>query len=97
MIGIRERIANYAEIQTESLKESITQGIFEGFNNAVDSIWDKILSAIFNGIDGVGLIAVMVTWLLFIMSVPNAGRWCYTILAFYIVAKVTLKAFLLLP
>ena len=92
MIGIREIITNYTTTQTEGLKYSI----MEGFNKAVDNIWDKILSEIFHSIDGIGLILILVTWLLFMMSVPNAGKWCYTIFAVYIVAKITLKAFLLL-
>lgn len=96
MLGIRERITNYTETQTETLKQSITESITEGFNNAVNNIWDKIFTGIYYGIDGIGLIFVLVTWMLFMMSVPNAGKWCYTGFAFYIVAKITLKAILLL-
>ena len=52
-----------------------------------------LLDSINNSIDGLGLITVMITWMLHMMSVPSAGKWCYITFAIYIVIKILIKSF----
>jgi len=65
-------------------------------NDAAHNFFKNMLDGLNTGLDIIGLITTMATWLLNMMSVPNAGKWCYTIFAFYIVLKVVLKALCLI-
>lgn len=79
-----------------SITESIKDGVIEGIKGYFSWIGKKIFFDINDFLDTAGLILVLTTWLMYIMSVPNAGKWCYIIFAFYIVGKVVLKAICLL-
>jgi hypothetical protein len=77
-------------------KDGLKESVKEGINESISGLWHGFLNVFSNGIDAFALIAIMVTWLLHIMSVPNAGKWCYIIFAFYIVIKIILKALLMI-
>lgn len=88
--SVNDSINETVNNSVEGVKESIKEGVAEATSN----IWDQILHAVNNSIDGIALVLVMSTLLLNMMSVPNAGKWCYTIFAFYIVIKIMIKALL---
>lgn len=90
--SIKDNINEAVNNSVEGVKESVKEGIKE----AAGEIWDGILIAVNNSIDSIGLIAIMSALLLNMMSVPNAGKWCYTIFGFYIVIKIMLKVLLII-
>lgn len=88
--SVNDSINQTVTNSVEGVKESVKEGIAEATSN----IWDQILHAVNNSVDGICLILLMSALLLNMMSVPNAGKWCYTIFAFYIVIKIMIKALL---
>lgn len=94
---IRDRLTRMIYLE-EELKEpgiidAIKNSIEAGIHQTAFNTWHWILGGINNSIDGVGLIGVMITWMLHMMSVPWAGKWCYSIFALYIVIKILLSMF----
>ena len=72
--------------------EKVNLMVQSKIEDTVNSFWQNIFEIVNNSLDNVGLILVMSTYILHMMSVPNAGRYCYTIFALYMVLKVVLKA-----
>ena len=89
-MSIREYLLKKIEIDSNNLTDSVSNAISNGIYNGINNLWDKIVLSINGSIDTIGLIGIMSTWILNMMSVPNAGKWCYKIFAFYIVIKVVL-------
>lgn len=93
--SIKDRVVNYIylpeELNEPSLFDTFRNAIEDGIHQTAVNTWDWLLGNINNSIDGIGLIGIMTTWMLNMMSVPNSGKWCYTIFAVYIVAKILLK------
>ena len=92
---VKDKIVNFVYLP-EELKEPGLLNIFKnaienGIHQTIINTWNWLLGSINNSIDGIGLIGVMITWMLNMMSVPNAGKWCYTIFAFYIVIKILIR------
>ena len=93
---IRDRITKMIYLE-EELKEPgvidiIKNSIEAGIHQTATNTWHWMLSSINNSIDGLGLISIMITWMLHMMSVPWAGKWCYSIFALYIVIKILIKS-----
>jgi hypothetical protein len=81
------------ELQQPSILDSVKNAIEAGIHQTTINTWNWMISGINNSIDGLALISVMVTWMLYMMSVPWAGRWCYSIFAVYIVTKILIKTY----
>jgi len=92
---LKDRIINFIylpkELQEPGIVDIIKNSIESGVHQTAVNTWSWLLGSINNSIDGIGLIGVMTTWMLNMMSVPNSGKWCYTIFAVYIVVKILLK------
>ena len=95
ILSIREYLLKKVETNSDNLTNSVSDAISTGVCNGLHHLWDKFLIAFNGSIDTIGLIGIMGTWMLNMMSVPNAGKWCYKIIAFYIILKVVLKICLL--
>lgn len=81
------------ELKEPGIIDSIKNSIEVGLHQTAINTWNWFLNSINNSIDGVALITIMVTWMLHMMSVPNAGKWCYITFAVYIVLKILIKCF----
>jgi len=89
-LSIREYLLKKIEINSNNLTDSVSNAISNGIYNGINNLWDKIVLSINGSIDTIGLIGIMSTWILNMMSIQNAGKWCYNIVAFYIILKVVL-------
>jgi len=94
-MSIREYILKKIEINSNNLTDSVSDAISTGISNGLSKLWDKFIIVFSESIDTIAIVGIMSTWMLNMMSVPNAGKWCYVIFAFYIVLKVVLKVCLL--
>jgi len=93
-LSIREYLLKKIETNSNNLTDSVSDAISTGISNSLSKLWDKFLVATNESIDTIAIIGIMSTWMLNMMSVQNAGKWCYNIVAFYIILKVVLKCLL---
>ena len=93
-MSIREYLLKKIELNSDNLTNSVSNAISTGISNGLSKLWDKFLVATNESIDTIAIIGIMSTWMLNMMSVQNAGKWCYNIVAFYIILKVVLKCLL---
>jgi len=94
ILSIREYLLKKIETNSNNLTDSVSDAISTGISNSLSKLWDKFLVATNESIDTIAIIGIMSTWMLNMMSVQNAGKWCYNIVAFYIILKVVLKCLL---
>ena len=94
ILSIREYLLKKIETNSNNLTDSVSDAISTGISNSLSKLWDKFLVATNESIDTIAIIGIMSTWMLNMMSVQNAGKWCYNIIAFYIILKVVLKCLL---
>jgi len=95
ILAIRDYILQKIETNSNNLTNNVSDAISTGISNGLSKLWDKFLISFNGSIDTIAIIGIMSTWMLNMMSVPSAGKWCYTIFALYIVIKVVLKVCLL--
>jgi len=93
-MSIREYLLKKIELNSDNLTNSVSDAISTGISNGLSKLWDKFLVATNESIDTIAIIGIMSTWMLNMISVQNAGKWCYNIIAFYIILKVVLKCLL---
>jgi len=94
ILSIREYILKKIETNSNNLTDSVSDAVSIGISNGLSKLWYKFLVATNGSIDTIAIIGIMSTWMLNMMSVQNAGKWCYNIVAFYIILKVVLKCLL---